>query len=101
MKKKNKKTDDIFIEKPEINEVDLEMISTNISNQKQDYKNIVYEIILNLYSKSNEKKAYKKDVINKAMKYNIDIMRVEDAIERLKRLKKIYFNDDFIFIETK
>jgi len=101
MKKKNKKTDDIFVEKPEINEVDLEMISTNISNPKQDYKNIVYEIILNLCSKSNENKANKKDIINKAMKYNLDIMRVEDAIERLKRLKKIFSNDDFIFIENK
>jgi hypothetical protein len=101
MKKKNKKIDDIFIEKPEINEIDLEMISTNISNPKKDYKNIVYEIILNLCSKSNENKANKKDIINKALKYNIDIMRVEDAIERLIRLKKICFNDDFIFIENK
>jgi DNA replicative helicase MCM subunit Mcm2 (Cdc46/Mcm family) len=95
---KDKKHNEVFTEKPEINELDLEMISTNISNPKYDYKNTIYRIILNLCSKSIDNKAKKEDIIIKAKKLNIDLMRVEDSIERLKRSEKILEKNGFIFI---
>ena len=97
--KKNKNNLDVFVEKPELNELDLEMISTNISNPKKDYKNIIYDIIFKLCSNSKEKKTDKKNIIKIAKKFNIDVMRVEDSIERLKRLRKIKVKNDLIFIE--
>ena len=96
--KKDKKNPDVFFEKPELNEFDLDIISTNISNPKKDYKNLIYDIIFNLCSKSKEKKTDKKNIIKKAKKFNIDVIRVEDSIERLKRLRKIKVKNDFIFI---
>ena len=93
--KKHKK---VFTEKPEINELDLEMISTNISNPKYDYKNTIYSIILELCSKSIDKKAKKEDIIKKARKLDIDFMRVEDSIERLKKSQKIFEKNGFVFI---
>jgi DNA replicative helicase MCM subunit Mcm2 (Cdc46/Mcm family) len=95
---KDKKHNQVFTEKPEIDELDLEMISTNISNPKYDYKNMVYDIILNLCSKSRDKKANKEEIIKKAKKIDIDLMRVEDSIERLKRSEKIFEKNGFILI---
>lgn len=97
MQKKDNQKKFYFVEKPEINELDLEMISTNISNPKKDYIHVVYKIILYLCSKSKEKKTNKKDIIKKAKEFNIDIMRVEDSVERLKRLKKITLRNEFVF----
>ena len=92
MKNKNK-PNFVYKEKPEINEIDLEMISTNISKPENDYKNIIFKIIKNLCSKSKEKIAKKNEVIIQAKSIGIDVMRVEDAIERLKRSKMISGND--------
>ena len=98
MKNKNK-SNFVFKEKPEINEIDLEMISTNISKPENDYKNIIFKIIQNLCNKSKERIAKKNDVIIKAKSIGIDLMRVEDAIERLKRSKMISGNDNHYFIK--
>lgn len=98
MKNKNKKTNSIFIEKPEINESDLEMISSNISNPKHDYKNIIYKIIHNICIKMKEKKVKKSVIIKKAEKIGIDLIRVEDSIERLKRSNLITEKNDFLYL---
>jgi uncharacterized protein YcfL len=98
MKNKNKKTNSIFIEKPEINESDLEMISSNISNPKHDYKNIIYKMISNICIKMKEKKVKKSVIIKKAEKIGIDLIRVEDSIERLKRSNLIAEKNDFLYL---
>ena len=46
MKKKKKKSNYTFLEKPEINKHDLEMISTNLCKPENDYKNIIYIIFV-------------------------------------------------------
>jgi DNA replicative helicase MCM subunit Mcm2 (Cdc46/Mcm family) len=99
MKNKNNKSNFIFKEKPEINEIDLEMISTNISKPENDYKNIIFKIIKNLCNKSKGKIAKKNDIIIQAKSIGIDIMRVEDAIERLKRSKMISGNENQYYIK--
>jgi len=90
MKKKKKKSNFTFIEKPEINENDLEMISTNLCKHENDYKNIIYRIIKDICIKSKRKKA---------KEFGIDIMRVEDGIERLKRSKTINGYDEIYIIK--
>lgn len=99
MKKKKKKSNFTFIEKPEINENDLEMISTNLCKHENDYKNIIYRIIKDISIKSKGKKATKNGIIEKANEFGIDIMRVEDGIERLKRSKTINGYDEIYIIK--
>jgi len=94
MKKNAKEADRIFRVKPELNELDLEMISTNLSKPENDYKNIIYKIIKMICNKSKGKKATISEIIEKAKNFGIDIMRVEDGIERLIRSKKISGNED-------
>ena len=97
-KKNDNKTDHIFTEKPEITENDLEMISTNLSKPGNDYKYIIYKIIDTICNKAKEKKAMKAEIIEKAKQFGIDLIRVEDGIERLIRSKKISGNEDQYYI---
>ena len=69
MKKKKKKSNYTFIEKPEINENDLEMISTNLCKPQKDYKNIIYKNINNIYIKSKGKKTTKNEIIQKGKEF--------------------------------
>ena len=57
----------------------------------------MYKIIINLCSKSIDKKVKKEDIINKAKNFDIDLMKVEDSIERLKRSEKIFEKMDLLF----